>query len=286
MFAGYVPVIHKGYIEAIDRHPEAIIGVFNDEILSDYDYLRKDIRALSPEAAEQALTGLGRTAIILGRSALKEALKARIIMPNDDISRSIVSANPDSDITLEPIFLRWDRDNSTEQLAITPDRIVQMDSIDPVASALMQEKLLSTNWFRHVGAVVVDDDKNIRFSGHSSSLPSEYTSLFESDPRITARKGESIERSIDIHAEARIIAESSRTGKSLEGMTMCVSTFPCPNCAKLIALSGVKSCYYVEGYAVLDGYRILKESGVEIVKLEVPEIPDDPRTLKPYPTRS
>ena len=286
MFAGYIPVIHQGYIQAIDRHPGAVIGILNNEVLSEYDYLRKDIRALTPEAAEQALIGLGRDVVILGNTALKEVLGGRLIMPNDDISRSIAKANPQADLTLEPIFLRWDRDNSTEASDIIPDRIVKMDSSDPIAQTLNHEKALSSNWWRHIGAVIIDDSSAIRLSGHNTPLPSEYSSLFEGDPRITAKKGEAIGRSIDMHAELGLVAEAAKSGMSLDQMTICVSTFPCPTCAKLIALSGIKSCYYVDGYATLDGYKNLKDHGVEIVKLETALEPDDPRILMPYPTKS
>ena len=67
-------------------------------------------------------------------------------------------------------------------------------------------------------------------------------------------------------------------------MTMCVSTFPCPNCAKLIALSGIKSCYYIKGYSMLDGYSVLKDFGVEVVKLETKLKSEDPKIFKTYPT--
>lgn len=284
LFAGYIPVLHDGYITAFNRHPDAAIGVFNDEVLADNaPYLRKDIRALSPEDAKRAITGLGREALILGRSALQEALRRPIIMPSDDISRAIIAANPEADITTEPVFLRWDRDNSTDPSIITPDRTIQISNNDPIIKRLNSELVQSTNWWRHIGAVILDDTA-IKLSAHNSSLPTEYTSWINGDPRITARKGESIERSIDIHAEARIIAEASKQGIALEGMTICVSTFPCPNCAKLIALSGIKSCYFVEGYSVLDGYSVLKDFGVEVVKLETDLEPEDPQILKAYPS--
>lgn len=287
VFAGYIPVVHDGYIRAIDRHPAAIIGVLNNEVLADFDYIRKDIRALQPELVEQLLTGMGRTVIMLGKTALKEVLtSSSVIMPNDDISREIARQNPKSDITFEQIFLRWDRDNSKEAEGIVPDRVVDWNSDDPIISTLRSEEALSTNWWRHVGAVVIDKDRNIRLASHNSPIPTEYTSIFEGDPRITANRGEAIDRSIDKHAEWGVIAEAAKRGISLEGMSICVSMFPCPICAKLIALSGIKNCYYVEGYAVLDGQRILKEYGIEIVKIDTPIAPEDPRSLKPYPTKS
>jgi len=284
LFAGYIPVIHDGYIRAFDRHPKAAVGIFDDEVLKDFDYLRKDIRALCPEDAQHLIEGLGRNAIILGRNALTNALKSPITMPDDDITREIIRANPSADITTEPVFLRWDRDNSTEKSLIIPDRTIKVSKDNDVIRALNYELSKSPNWFRHVGAIIHDKQDNVWFTGHNSSLPTEYTSAIECDPRITARKGEDIDRSIDTHAEWNIIAEAAKTGIALDGLSITVSTFPCPTCAKLIALSGIKTCNYVEGYSVLDGYNVLKSFGVEIVKLDVELDDEDPRILKPYPT--
>ena len=284
MFAGYFPVIHDGYIKAIGRHPDATIGIFDNEIISEHaPYLRKDIRTMSPENIQLALEGLGRKSVILGRVALEKALENPIIMPNDDITRAIEHIYPSAQITKESTFLRWDRDNSDEKSAIIPDRIITADNISQdVINLLNKEASTSSNWWRHVGSVIFDEN-SIQLSAHNSSMPTEYSTCIDCDPRITAKKGESIERSIDIHSEAKIIAEASKHGISLEGKNICVSTFPCPNCAKLIALSGVKSCYYVEGYAMLDGYNILKDYGVEIVHLDIKMEPEDPNSLKPYP---
>lgn len=284
LFAGYVPVIHDGYIRALNRHPHATIGIFNSKILANTPYIRKDIRALSPENAEMALVGLGRKAFIMSPSDLRKALRHPIIMPDDDITRDIIARNSDAKITVEPIFLRWDRDNSTEELSINPDRIVKIDSDDKVLKIVNLELALSTNWWRHIGVAIVDQDNNVILSSHNSSLPTEYTTCIDCDPRITAKKGESIERSIDIHAEARAIAEASSRGMTLKGMAIFVSTFPCPNCAKLIALSGIKSCYYIDGYAILDGFSILKNFNVEVVKVETELEPEDGRIFKDYPT--
>ncbi len=283
LFAGYVPVIHDGYIKALNRHPNARIGIFNNEILDDIPYLRKDIRAINPTDAVKAISGLGRDAFIMGRSDLQTALKKSIIMPEDDITRKIIDANPNANITTEPIFLRWDRDNSNEQSLIKPDRINHINKNSQIAKKINHNLSLSTNWWRHVAAIIHDGNGIIYLDSFNTSLPTEYTSIIEGDPRITSKKGESIECSIDIHAEARVIAEASKRGIALKGLAITVSTFPCPNCAKLIALSGIKTCYYIDGYALIDGFSILKNFEVEIVKLEMALDKKDPRTLKPYP---
>lgn len=286
LFAGYIPVLHDGYIRAFDRHPNAIIGILNNEVISDtkIGYIRKDIRALTPEDAKNSIEGLGRKSIILGRSALELALRSNIIMPDDDITRNIEKLYPEAKITKEPIFLRWDRDNSNETSVILPDREVTLEDDDKLIQIISNEASKSSNWWRHVSAALVDSSKII-LCKHNHSLPTEHTSWIEGDPRITAKKGESIERSIDIHAEASLIAQAARDGISLNGKDIYVSTFPCPNCAKLIALSGVKSCYFIEGYAVLDGQSILSASGVEIVKINTRLNKEDQNILKLYPEK-
>lgn len=282
LFAGYIPVIHAGYIEAFNRHPDAEIGVFDTDILSTIPYLHKDIRALKPADAEKAITGLGRDAIVLGKTALENLLRSqRVVMPDDDITEVILDQYPGADIQKESIFLRWDRNNSTDISSVKPDRTISLDDTDPLIRILSAEAAKSSNWWRHVGAVIVDSN-NILMSGHNSSLPTEHTSWIEGDPRITTKKGESIERSIDIHAEALLIAEASKNSINLTEKSIVVSTFPCPNCAKLIALSGIKACYYIDGYSMLDGYSVLKDFGVEVIKVEANLIPEDKNTFVPY----
>ncbi len=286
LFAGYIPVIHDGYIQAFDRHPDATIGVFDQEIITDIaGYLRKDIRALSPEIAQKAIEGLGRRSIILGKAALEIALKQQIIMPSDDITRKIIERYPEANIIQESVFLRWDRDNSAETSTIEPDREITLNKNSNIIKTLSEEARQSTNWWRHIGAAIFDDNEDVIISSHNSSVPTEYTSCIECDPRITAQRGESIERSIDMHSEARLIANACKQGISLEGKTIYVSTFPCPNCAKLIAESGIKSCHFVEGYAMLDGQSILKDYNIEIVKVNSELEPEDPNSLKPYPKK-
>ena len=44
-----------------------------------------------------------------------------------------------------------------------------------------------------------------------------------------------------------------------------VSTFPCPVCAKSIAVAGIKKVYYCQGYSLLDAEDILRPYGVELI---------------------
>ncbi|MEX0919104.1 MAG: hypothetical protein WDZ85_04055, partial [Candidatus Paceibacterota bacterium] len=66
VIAGYVPVIHRGYLDFFRRNLDLVaankIFVFSQEVVefidSELDYLRKEIRSLSPDLAGQALSSL------------------------------------------------------------------------------------------------------------------------------------------------------------------------------------------------------------------------------------
>jgi len=279
--AGYVPVIHRGYIELIDKYPRASVGVFDHDILEQVGYLRKDIRALDPNVAADLLRNNSRDVVVLGQAALANVLRSsQVAMPDDDITRHLRGIYPGANIIAEPIFLRWDRDAATANQEVIPDDTIKLGSQHEIVQLLGEEMAKSSNWWRHVGAVL--STGNSLYSAHNSSLPTQYTSLIDSDPRITAQKGENIDRSIDIHAEARVIADCAREGIATENGEIYVSTFPCPNCAKIIAESGIKTCYYFEGYASVDGYSVLKDYGVHVVRVTTDIPKNENEKLIPY----
>lgn len=270
--AAYVPVLHRGYTDLFASYPDAEIGVFDQSMLRHIDYLRKDIRALKPESVVDLLQGLQRPARLLSEQVFSEIVKTQthLVLPNDDVSKKALNLYPPAypeAVTLEPVFLRWDRENTVTNIDVIPDRVVSADEIpNNILEILQNQADQSTSWWRHIGAVVVDKGIIVAAS-HNTSLPTQYSNYIDSDPRITTLRGQAIETSIDIHAESNLIAEVARHGHALEGTDLYVTTFPCPNCAKLIAASGVTTCYFVEGYAMLDGYDVLKSAGVEIVKI-------------------
>ena len=81
------------------------------------------------------------------------------------------------------------------------------------------------------------------------------------------KRGLNIELTTDQHAESVVISEAAKKGIALLGADLYISTFPCPPCAKIVAAAGIKRCYFLSGYSMLDGERILKDSGVEIIQV-------------------
>lgn len=287
VFAAYVPVIHRGYLQYFKAFPEIKdIYVFDKEILSMLDYIRKDLRALSPSQQKAALIGLQRFKSVkkLDKKILKELDKPDIkfVMPDEDISREVSRQIKKAEIELYPIFLRWDRRNVQDVDLETKDIIsASAFSRSMMARAIRKSKQSSDIW-RRVGAAIVTSEKKVIGPIENHAEPSQQTPLIEGDPRNIFNRGVAIEMSLFTHAEASLIAEAARTGQKLEGAEIYVTTFPCPACAKLIARSGIKKCYYSQGYAVLDGKRILDEYLVKIIKVEL--MPDgetpDPMAVK------
>jgi dCMP deaminase len=71
-----------------------------------------------------------------------------------------------------------------------------------------------------------------------------------------------------VHAEQNAIADAARRGSSVDGCTAYVTHFPCINCAKILAASGIAAIKYHEDYNNDPLVApILAEAGVNIAQL-------------------
>jgi len=74
-----------------------------------------------------------------------------------------------------------------------------------------------------------------------------------------------------VHAEQNAIADCARRGVSTAGATCYVTHYPCINCAKILAASGVRMVKYVSDYKndpLVPG--LLSSAGVHVEKLDLP----------------
>lgn len=293
----YIPVLHQGYIRFLSsQHIDVLLLLSPEVIPADIEYLHKDIRAVSVADMQRVVQSLGMIPQV--EIATDEVLRAfianaevRFILPNDDISGVLVakyfSRISASQIEFSPIFLRWDKKNATEnKLPVFEQDISSDELVKTMFDRAYHEAGKSSDWWRHVGAVVVRDGQPL-LTAYNRHLPSEEQQYFDGDARALFHAGEQIELTTAIHAEANLIAHAARAGLALEGCELFVTTFPCPPCAKLIAASGIKKLYFAEGYAVFDGEEILKSANVEIIKVSLDQnhiVPGDTRsTVVPYP---
>ncbi len=113
----------------------------------------------------------------------------------------------------------------------------------------------------HVGCVIVTggERKNrLVAAGYNGFLPG---SPHQSRPRDGHEQA-------TVHAEQNAIADAARRGISVESCVAYVTHFPCINCAKILAASGIAAVKYRSDYAndplVIP---LLAEAGVKVLKL-------------------
>ena len=72
-----------------------------------------------------------------------------------------------------------------------------------------------------------------------------------------------------LHAEANAILKVAKTTQSTNGATLYITTSPCKECSKLIIQSGIAAVVYSEDYKDLVGLKMLRESNISIIKLDI-----------------
>ena len=263
----YVPALHAGYLSFFEKYPGAPIFVLGKSIINDFPRLNRDLRALDPQEAVTALRALGLRADVIELDSLERISPyAEIVLPDEDVSRDFQARHLSGiSSTLINIFLRWDGVAANRNNPVRPDRQVSTDALD--REFIRQAKAESTkspDWWRQIGALLVLHDTPVAF-GHTRHFPSDLALDIFGTPRITVDFGERPDLYISMHAEADTIAQAARTGTPLKDASLYTSTFPCINCAFLIARSGITTLYYAEEYSNLNAEDILKSAGVEII---------------------
>ncbi len=269
----YVPVLHQGYRQFFEKYASKIqtLYLFGQGLIQEFDHLsRKDIRALKPEDIERAIQSwhLFSEIRIADHKVLSDiqSKKLTVIMPDEDECRELSEKYLNGcDIKFDSVFLRWDKSKSLAQKEVNCDRVIPFEGfVSEMLSFAAEEAKKASNWWRQVGAVIARD-KKVLLTGYNRQVPFPRMPYIEGDTRSFFKKGLHIELTTDMHAEARMISQAANKGISLNGADLFITTFPCPPCAKIVAYSGIKRCYFNSGYAMLDGERILRSQGVEII---------------------
>jgi dCMP deaminase len=71
-----------------------------------------------------------------------------------------------------------------------------------------------------------------------------------------------------LHAESNAIAKLAKSHNSGVGADLFVTHSPCIDCAKLILQSGIRRVYFGQHYRSDDGITFLKQSGIDVNKLD------------------
>ena len=268
----YLPVIHAGHEAFFARHPDAAeILLLGAGFKSTFKSLAKDIRALPPDRAAQFLRVMlpGPRVLVVEPADLPAALTGdTLVLPDEDVTRQLASElklAQGRDLVFDKTFLRWDREWSRAQRPADPDAVVrQADLPGPLLSRASELADHSSDWWRQVGAIAWRGE-HIIGAAWNRHCPTEYAPYTDGDPRDGFSRGVRADLSTAIHAEAAVVAAAARDGMPLGGADLYVTTFPCPACARLIAESGFRRCYFSGAYSVLDGDAVLRAAGVELL---------------------
>ncbi|MFH1346937.1 MAG: deaminase [Spirochaetota bacterium] len=271
MLIAYVPVLHDGYLRLFSKYAANIdvLLIFSRALVKEFTYLEEEIRAVDPAVMVEVVKSLNlfRNVLVLEAHMINYICRDyEIVAVDDSISRRLIEKYIPENKVVELIsaFLRWDETN----IMVSKPAGYQRESCDVFDREMIalanHEAQKSSDWWRRVGAVAVKDGK-VLFSAYNRHLPSEHTPYVFGDPRDFIKAGEQSEIATSLHAEQAIIIEAAKSGVSVKGADIYVSVFPCPMCAKPVALAGFRRCFFASGHASLNGVEIMKSEGVEIV---------------------
>lgn len=127
----------------------------------------------------------------------------------------------------------------------------------------------STCTRRSVGAVIVKD-KRILSTGYNGA-PSGVRHCIDTGclrEKLNIASGERHELCRGIHAEQNAIIQAAYHGVSIKEAVLFCTNLPCSICAKMIINAGIITIYYQDGYADQMSSDMMKEAGVDVLKLE------------------
>ena len=273
----YLPVVHAGHEALFARHGDAAeVLVLGEGFRRLFKSLAKDIRALPPERAARFLQILlpGTPVRVIEPADLPAAVTAEtLVLPDEDITRNLAAEHhlgEGRELVFDPTFLRWDREWSQAQRPADFDEKLAVGEL-PVRLVDRARELAghSSDWWRQVGAIAWRGEE-ILGAAWNHHVPTEYAPYIDGDPRDGFSRGVRADLSTAIHAEASVVAQAARAGRALNGADIYVTTFPCPACARLIAESGFRRCYFTGPYSVLEGDAVLRAAGVELLWVAAP----------------
>lgn len=264
----YIPVLHKGYLDLLEKYNRKVKTLYlpDENIISEIGGYR-EIRAVDPNLLVKFIQSLSYSYAIkiLTLGQLKKLSPPELITTSDSLSKKIVKKYfAKSKITFENIFLRWDEKTVTSPLPTSYD----FKSTDKFDRKIMQQaKKLSQNssdWWRQVGAIIVKNNKII-VRAYNHYLPSEHNPYIDGNPRDFIKSGTLGFLATSVHAEQAAIAKAAYLGKSVKGASLYLNSYPCPTCAKLMALSGIKKCFFSGGNAYLNVEAVFKQAGIKTI---------------------
>lgn len=270
----YVPALHQGYLkyfESIKKRADKHYLV-DQSVIKLFPNLLREIRAIEPLVMVKLLQPVIPNIELIDIKALSELgnkTGLTILMPNEAIS-DFLKENyfTKSKVRFSQIFLRFDEKTVKTSRSEVPftGQITRDDLQRHVFKNLRPLKLKSSDWFLQVAAALIQNNE-LKITGTNKRMPTAHASWILGDPRNFLPYGTDTHLRSVIHAEQALIAQAARAGIKTDQAVIYVTTFPCPDCGQLIAESGIKTVYFLDGFSQLSSLDTFKQYGIEIIKV-------------------
>lgn len=277
-----MPVVHKGYIRVFNKikadYPKAhfYMGFLDNRIVRTLTKLEPDIRKILYRDVKKIVGAfLPLTKLfILNKSNLNRVKKDfnKIIIlkgeKSEDFAKKYLVGKKEGKLARSyDIRLVWQDKRVAELKGGKSDiPMKEREKHRKIMRQVFEEIDSSKCWWRQTGAALVKNNKII-LTGFNEMMPTDDECYKIGCVRDNIAPGKSSEICSAIHAEASVIVQAASLGISLKGLVLYATHFPCPACAKLIALSGIKKVIYSRGHAVFDGARVMRNRGVKLIKI-------------------
>lgn len=273
----YIPALHSSYIQLFNKWAGRadILYIFGQDILDQFPILEREIRAIEPETMQKIMRGSNyfphvEVVSISDLERLANDRDCQLVM-TDELISDIVRERylPKKEIIQESLFLRFDEKMvKAARKEVEFHGTVSSEEFDKkVLSKALQTAEKSSDWFLRVGAaLVIDDPLEVRYE-HNMRMPAPHDTWAVGDVRMYTPYGTDTHTRTTLHAEQAVIAHAARDGVKITGASLYVTTFPCPDCAAVIAESGIKRVYFKDGFSELSSTDVFEAYKIEIVKV-------------------
>ena len=268
----YIPVIHKGYLDFFQKIQNRVsaLYVIDENFLGELSDFKPDIAAIPATITKDLLQKMGfGNIVILSKDKVMELKYKEIMLVKDEISRNLHRKYLNSaNIEWQSVFLRWDKEKVLVEQSLNDIPVSSKVFDITMMKEAYKESEKSSEWWRRIGSVLVKN-KKVVLRGNNKDLPSDHTPYQVGEARDLFMPGERQDIANTIHAEQYIISQAAKEGIFTKGLSLYVTTFPCPVCAKLIACSGIQHLYFGEGGSNFDARKVLESVGVTIVYVPI-----------------
>lgn len=196
--------------------------------------------------------------------------------------REFASSNAAAQQLLETERLanrRIDNDGTLEAYAARIDtalREVQVSfsrpSWDEYFMNIAKQVAARSNCMKRQVAAVIVSDRRIISTGYNGTPRGVKNCNEGGCPRCNnfSESGKNLEECLCSHGEENAIVQASYHGIAIKDSTLYTTYSPCLLCSKMIINAGIRRVVYNEAYPLNDtATRMLKEAGVELVKLKL-----------------